>query len=128
MQSSITNGIEVSVTPSYETGHSDVDKDKYIFSYKVRIQNLSGETVQLLYRKWRIFDVNGTVRQVEGEGVVGQQPVLGPGDSHEYQSWCPLMSPMGYMEGSFQMMSKNDNKTIDVKIPRFELIAPFAMN
>ena len=105
-----------------------MDKDKYIFSYKIRIQNLSGETVQLLYRRWKIFDVNGTVRQVEGEGVVGEQPILAPGDVHEYQSWCPLMSPMGYMEGSFQMVSKNDGQAIDAKVPRFLLIAPFTMN
>ena len=128
MQSSITNGIEVSVIPNYERSHSKVDEDKYIFSYRIRIQNLSSETVQLLYRHWRIFDANGTVREVEGEGVVGQQPVIGPGDVHEYQSWCPLMSPMGYMEGSFRMVTKGDRYTINVKIPRFLLIAPFVLN
>lgn len=128
MESLITNGIRVSVEAQFEPNYSDLNVDKYVFSYHVTIQNLSNDTVQLLTRHWKIFDMAGSIREVEGEGVVGQQPVLRPGESHEYQSWCPLTTPLGFMEGSFQMEVYGADDTMEVRIPRFELTVPFALN
>ena len=128
MESLITKGIRVSVEAQFEPDYSDLNVDKYVFSYRVHIQNLSNDTVQLLSRKWKIFDMAGTIREVEGEGVVGQQPVLRPGESHEYQSWCPLSTPMGYMEGKFFMEVYGQDEPLEVRVPRFKLTAPFAMN
>ena len=128
MESLITKGIRVSVAAQFEPDYSDLNVDKYVFSYRVHIQNQSNDTVQLLSRHWKIFDMSGIIREVEGEGVVGQQPVLRPGESHEYQSWCPLSTPMGYMEGTFFMEIYGQDEPLKVGIPRFKLTAPFAMN
>lgn len=123
-----TKGIRVSVTPRFEMDYSDTSNDKYVFAYRVVIENRSAKPVQLMARHWKIFDMGGIVREVKGEGVVGQQPVLQPGESHEYESWCPLTAPVGYMEGSYLMHDMVEDKNFEAAIPRFELVAPFAMN
>src|SRR5690606_15765146 len=95
----------------------------YVFTYKAAIENHSNLTVQLIRRKWEIFDAGQTFKLVEGEGVVGQQPVLEPGDVHRYVSGCNLRSGLGKMRGSYFMEKLIDGKLIEVKIPEFQLIA-----
>jgi ApaG protein len=92
------------------------------------IENLSDYSVQLISRHWNIFDSNGTKREVEGDGVVGQQPVIVPGEMHEYVSGCNLQTEMGTMEGSYEMKRLVDNTSLIVQIPKFELITPYRLN
>ena len=127
MNTQITHDIRVSVNIFYQDQYSQPQNDKFFFAYKVRIENNSAETVQLLSRRWQIFDSNNISRKVEGEGVVGEQPVLNPGDAHEYVSWCNLETEMGKMEGSY-LMQKEDNRRFRVRIPEFHLIAAYRMN
>ncbi len=127
MNTQITHDIRVSVNIFYQDQYSQPQNDKFFFAYKVRIENNSAETVQLLSRRWQIFDSNNISRKVEGEGVVGEQPVLNPGDAHEYVSWCNLKTEMGKMEGSY-LMQKKDNRRFRVRIPEFHLIAAYRLN
>src|SRR5476651_1844881 len=99
-----------------------------MFAYKVNIENMGNYAVRLLTRHWYIFDSNGAKREVEGEGVVGLQPVIEPGKSHEYVSGCNLKTDMGSMKGEYQMMRLIDDVLFDVKIPEFYLIAPYKLN
>jgi len=128
METLITNGIRVSVETQYQPTYSRPLELKYIFSYHITIENLSSETVQLLRREWEIFDSNGVIRQVEGEGVIGKQPVLAPGESHQYASWSPLTTEMGKMSGAYIFRRDVDNHEFRVNIPDFRLIAPFKLN
>ena len=128
MNTLITDGIEVSVEAFYQRDYSRPAKKRFVFSYRVRIFNFRDDTVQLLRRKWHIFDSAGFIREVEGEGVIGEQPVIPPEGSHEYESWCPLTTPIGKMDGSFLMVSQKDNEKFSVVIPEFRLIAPFKLN
>ena len=100
----------------------------YVFTYRISIENNSQHTVQLLRRHWYIHDANTLVREVEGEGVVGQQPVLEAGESHEYVSGCNLKSGMGKMYGNYLMERVIDGKKFKVKIPEFTMFAPFKLN
>ena len=99
-----------------------------MFAYHITIENLSSHPVQLLRRHWVIYDSSGSKRQIDGEGVVGLQPIIAPGEQHDYVSGCNLKSEIGYMEGSYQMLREIDGQVFDVHIPRFSLIAPFRMN
>lgn len=128
LKSLITNDIRVTVAPRFEPDYSDLSSGRYVFSYRIEIENLSGRAVQLLYRHWNIVDSSGMFRKVQGEGVVGQQPVLQPGESYEYMSWCPIHTPIGTMEGTFEMQYLGTNVSFDVKVPRFALTAPFVLN
>ena len=128
METLITKGIRVSVENSYQPQYSNPLAHKYIFAYRVTIENLSPATVQLLRRQWEIIDSNGVHRQVEGEGVIGQQPILDPGETHQYVSWCHLNTGMGRMNGAYQMQDKYSQEVFSVKIPVFDLVAPFQMN
>ncbi|MCB0652413.1 MAG: Co2+/Mg2+ efflux protein ApaG [Saprospiraceae bacterium] len=128
MNTLITDGIEISVEAFYQKDYSRPSKKRYVFSYRVRIFNFREDSVQLLRRKWHIFDSAGFIREVEGEGVIGEQPILPPEGSHEYESWCPLTTPIGKMDGSFLMVSLETNETFSVLIPEFRLIAPFKLN
>jgi ApaG protein len=128
METLITKGIRVSVENSYQPQYSNPLANKYIFAYRVTIENLSPATVQLLRRQWEIIDSNGVHRQVEGEGVIGQQPILEPGETHQYVSWCHLNTGMGRMNGAYQMQDKYSEEVFFVKIPVFDLVAPFQMN
>lgn len=124
----ITEGVKISVESVYQTEYSNPENEHYMFAYRISIENLTNDSVQLLSRHWDIFDSNGTSREVEGEGVVGLQPIIAPGDSHEYMSGCNLQSDMGYMEGKYQMMREIDGIIFDVDIPRFILVAPYRLN
>lgn len=128
MTTQITDGVKVSVETTYQPQYSNPDGGHFMFAYKITIENLSEHSVQLLRRYWQIFDSNGTHREVDGEGVVGQQPIIAPGAQHTYVSGCNLKSDMGSMRGTYCMMREMDGFLFDVIIPRFELIVPHRMN
>ena len=128
METMTTQGIRISVEPFYLPHESIPIQHRYVFAYRVTILNQSSDTVQLLRRHWHIIESNGVRREVEGEGIVGVQPVLAPGESHEYTSWCPLMTDLGKMHGEFQMVRLPDKAKFSVKIPEFKLAPPFKMN
>lgn len=115
--------VSVLVEPIYLEDHSDPMEDSYLWAYKVRIKNNSKETVQLISRHWKIFDSNGNYREVKGKGVVGEQPVIEPGDEFEYTSGTPLKTSSGLMHGSYLMQSF-DGKEFEVSIPAFSLDIP----
>lgn len=128
MVAKITEGVKVSVETTYQPEYSNPANEHFMFAYKIQIENLSDYSVQLMRRHWNIFDSNGTKREVDGEGVVGLQPILEPGQHHEYVSGCNLKTDMGNMGGTYQMKRLVDNELFDVKIPQFALIAPFKLN
>lgn len=128
MQTAITQGIRVSVESFYQPAYSKPLAGEFVHAYRVTIENLTGETVQLMRRCWQIWDSNGIWREVEGEGVVGQQPILEPLQQHQYVSGCPLRTEIGKMYGHFTMQRLSDSGTFDVTIPVFELVAPFKYN
>jgi ApaG protein len=123
----VTDDIRVEVRSRYLAEHSDPDSGRWVFGYAVRITNESERTVKLLSRHWLITDGEGKIEEVRGPGVVGAQPVLRPGDSHEYTSFCPLSTPVGTMEGSYQMTA-DDRGLFDVEVGRFPLFQPNAIN
>ena len=126
MVTSITHGIKVSVETFFQANYSN--KGEFIFAYRVTIENKSESTFQLLRRHWHIFDAIGVWREVEGEGVVGETPVIEPGQLHQYVSGCHLIAPVGKMKGTYLMERKSDGEHFDVTIPEFEMIAPFLLN
>lgn len=126
MVQQVTKGIKVSVETQFEgTIYKDQQK-QYAFSYRVIIENQSNFQVKLTSRYWIIKDALNNVEIVEGKGVIGLQPVIEPGDKHEYNSGCLLVSPIGSMQGYYKMISQE--KEIKANIPLFKLSAPFAMN
>ena len=127
MSDTTTMGIRVLVTPSYLPEASAPERGAYLFSYRIRITNHGDGVVQLLRRHWTITDGNGRVEEVDGAGVVGETPVLRPGVSFEYTSFCPLPTPFGTMRGSYLMRAEGGDR-FDVAIAQFSLIAPQAVN
>ena len=123
MYSETTRSIRIAVEPFYVADQSEPDKARWVFGYRVRIENGSRETVQLLTRHWRITDGRGHVVEVRGEGVVGEQPLLEPGECFQYTSGTPLPTPTGIMAGSYQMIT-GQGERFDVTIPAFSLDAP----
>lgn len=128
MIAKITEGVKVSVETLYQAEYSNPANEHYMFAYKIKIENLSDYSVQLLTRHWYIFDSNSTHRAIEGEGVVGLQPVIEPGQSHEYVSACNLKTDIGSMKGTFEMKRLADQTDLVINIPEFLLIAPFKLN
>lgn len=128
MQSLTTHKVKISVENKYQPEHSDPMQNKFVFSYLIHIENLGEGTIQLLRRRWVITDSCGLVREVEGEGVVGQQPVLKPGETYRYSSWCQLFNSIGKMQGHYLMVKVAGNKKFKVSIPEFHLVAPFVLN
>ena len=118
-----TRSIEVSVEPFFLDDQSSPDESHYVWAYHVSIRNLGGETVQLLNRYWQITDGLGRVQEVRGPGVVGEQPVLKPGESFEYTSGCPLSTPSGIMVGSYEMATPAGER-FDIRVPAFSLDSP----
>ncbi len=123
MYSEITKSIRVTVVPAFLDEHSSPEDDKYVWAYEVRIENLGEETVQLINRYWSITNSLGQTQTVRGPGVVGEQPILKPGEYFEYTSGTPLSTPSGLMMGTYQM-ENNDGKLFDVSIPAFSLDSP----
>ncbi len=117
-----TDGIRIAVRPQFLPGHSSEERQQFVFAYFVRIENVGRRTVQLLSRYWHIHDDIGEDNEVAGEGVVGEQPTIEPGGVHEYNSFCILKAPGGYMEGSYRFRAMDDT-LFDAVIPRFELSA-----
>ena len=128
MATRVTHKIKISVESQYQELYSRPEQRQFYFSYHIRIENTSDYTVQLMRRHWYIFDASGTGSEVEGEGVVGQQPVLKPGDVYEYESACNLNSEIGSMHGTYLFVREADGGSFEVQIPRFELIASFRLN
>jgi len=128
MVTKITDGVKISVETIYQPEYSNPANEHFMFAYRINIENLTEYSVQLLNRHWIIFDSNGTKREVEGEGVVGLQPVIEPGNHHEYVSGCNLKTDMGSMKGSYEMIRIVDGQKFKVNIPEFQLIAPYKLN
>lgn len=118
----ITDGIRVTVRPTYLPEQSIPDQQQFVFSYNVRIENVGSQSAQLLSRRWRIHDSIGEDTEVAGDGVVGEQPLIVPGGVHEYQSFCVLKSANGFMEGEYRLV-RADSTRFDAVIPRFTLAA-----
>jgi ApaG protein len=123
MYSAVTREIRVQVEPVYLDDQSEPDNAQYVWAYRVQIENEGTETVQLLTRYWHITDGMGRVQEVRGAGVVGEQPVLNPGESYEYTSGTPLPTPSGIMKGSYQMSTPSGDK-FDIEVPAFSLDCP----
>ena len=119
--------IVVTVTPEYAPEHSDPEQGRFVFIYYIRIQNKGEQAVQLVSRHWLITDAKGKVEEVRGDGVVGEQPVLAPGDEHDYNSFCVLETNVGCMQGSYVMLGE-DGRYFDSPIPAFTLAVPGALN
>ena len=115
-----TDGIRITVRPVYLPERSQPLRAQFVFAYFVRIENVGGQSAQLRSRRWLIHDSIGEETVVEGEGVVGEQPILAPGQLHEYQSFCVLKSPQGYMEGEYRFL-RADGTGFNAAIPRFQL-------
>ncbi|MFN8309489.1 MAG: Co2+/Mg2+ efflux protein ApaG [Chitinophagales bacterium] len=128
MVSEITAGIEVIVETTYQEQHSVPEAHEFVFSYKIHIQNHNEFTVQLLRRRWEIVNAVGELEVIEGEGVVGRQPVLYANESHEYISGCRLLTAQGRMRGKYYFQNKITGDHFEVNIPEFRLEAPFSLN
>ena len=118
-----TDGVTVRVSVSYLSDQSEPRRGRWFWAYHIRIENERDTTVQLLTRHWVITDGRGARHSVEGEGVVGEQPVIAPGASFDYVSGCPLATPTGSMQGSYRMIGE-DGALLEIMIPPFTLIAP----
>jgi ApaG protein len=123
MYRAVTHDIAVSVEPVYLDGQSEPDAGRFVWAYHIVIENSSNRTVQLQSRYWRIVDQNGRIEEVRGPGVVGEQPILNPGDSYSYSSGCPLTTPSGTMVGRYQMRDES-GRDFEIDIPAFSLDVP----
>ena len=122
-----TRGVHVRVEPQFDPERSDPTQDHWFFLYTVTITNQGEETVQLLRRHWIITDGEGQVEEVRGPGVVGDQPVLQPGESYPYTSGCPLTTAFGFMHGTYQMVTA-DGDEFDAEVAQFELSEPYSVH
>ena len=124
MYTKTTKKISITVNPYFLEDQSEPDDQHYVWAYQVTINNLSKDVVQLKNRYWKIIDSNGSKQEVSGEGVVGEQPVLNPGEKFEYTSGTPLNTPSGFMEGHY-LMEKKNGSIFEASIPQFSLDSPF---
>jgi len=123
-----TRSIQVSVRSFFLPDQSKPDEGKFFWAYQVRIENKGAEKVQLLRRTWKITDARGRTQQVHGDGVIGKQPLLGPGEAFEYTSGTPLDTPSGIMQGAYHMTVADTGEAFDVGIPTFSLDSPHQEN
>ena len=128
MVSKISAGIKVSVETYYQPEYSNPLNSEYMFAYRITIENSNIFPVKLLSRHWFIYDSSNNMREVEGEGVVGVQPVIASGASYQYISGCNLRSEIGKMNGTYMLENVHNRKTFEVTIPSFELQVPFKLN
>ncbi len=128
METKTTNGVKVSVETFYQPKYSRPLYSEFAFAYRITIENCSDSTIQLLKRKLYIFDSNSDYSTVEGEGVVGQFPVIEPNSTYQYVSGCHLKSELGKMVGKYVFLNKTTSKTFKVKVPKFSLISPLKLN
>tara|TARA_Y100000590_G_scaffold405344_1_gene493573 strand:+ start:1610 stop:2002 length:393 start_codon:yes stop_codon:yes gene_type:complete len=127
MFSKTTNNINISVKPYYLEDQSIPEEHHYVWAYQITINNLGNETVQLKERYWEITESNGSKKEVKGAGVIGEQPILKPGEKYEYTSGAPLTTPSGFMEGHYKMETKEGNK-FSASVPLFSLDSPHSPN
>ncbi|HEX7087357.1 MAG TPA: Co2+/Mg2+ efflux protein ApaG [Vicinamibacterales bacterium] len=127
MSDTTTRGIRVQVRTQYLADRSSPREGQYLFAYHIRISNDGDETAQLISREWIISDADGRIERVQGPGVVGETPVLAPGDAFEYTSFCPLKTPVGSMHGTYQMVTASGDR-FDAVIAPFTLAIPNALN
>jgi len=128
MVSLISKGVEISVETFYQPDYSNPLQSEFMFAYRITIENHNSFPVKLHRRHWYIFDSNGTNREVEGEGVVGVQPVLLPGEKYQYVSGCNLRTEIGKMYGVYEMEDLNSKRLFEVNIPAFEMFVPYKNN
>lgn len=128
MSTEVTAGIKVTVETIFQPTHSNPVQHHYVFAYRITISNESEESIKLKRRHWYIIDSDNARREVEGEGVVGEQPVIEPGQLYRYVSGCNLNTEIGKMYGTYLMERLSDNKMFYVKIPEFRMIVPSKMN
>lgn len=128
MITQVTSGIKVSVEVFYRPDQSNANESQHIFAYRITITNNSEYSIRLSRRNWFILDSNATNRQVEGEGVVGEKPIIGTGENYQYISGCNLESEIGKMHGSYLMERLIDGKQFNVRIPEFQLVVPYKLN
>lgn len=124
----ITEGVNITVEVFYNREQSNPLSNEFTFAYKISIDNYANFPIKLLRRYWKIIDSNGSIREVEGDGVVGQQPVLEPGESFQYMSGASIRTEIGKMYGRYQMENMLNKKLFDVNIPEFDLISPHKLN
>lgn len=127
MSDTTTHGIRVQVESLYDENRSAPQESYYFFAYHVRISNVGSEPAQLLSREWIITDATGYQQRVQGPGVVGEQPLLAPGEAFEYTSFCPISTPVGSMHGSYRMVRDN-GEAFDAVIAPFSLAVPNSVN
>ena len=120
-----TRGIRVEVRPLFLDDQSAPDEGRFVWAYRVRVENRGRETVQLLRRTWRITDAHGRVQLVHGDGVVGERPTLEPGEAFEYTSGTPLDTPSGFMTGQYHFVVTTSGEPFDAAIPLFSLDSPY---
>ena len=128
MVQQVTKGIKISITTKFEGNRYQNSKVYYAFSYSITIENQSSDTVQLLSRRWNIFDSLNDLEMIEGEGVVGKKPILKPKETYTYSSHCFLASPIGAMNGHYNMINFTTSKKFKVGIPTFQLMLPSTFN
>jgi ApaG protein len=127
LSEAVTHNVSVEVLSQYSAESSHPLQGEWVFQYTVRITNKGAETVQLISRHWIITDAAEDVSEVRGPGVVGEQPVLAPGESFQYSSWCPLKTPMGTMRGTYQMI-RSSGEQFDIEIAPFALKARYTVH
>lgn len=128
MNSIISKGVQVSVETFYQPDYSNPVQSEFMFAYRITLENHNSFPVKLHRRNWQIFDSNGSHREVEGEGVVGVQPTIKPGETYQYVSGCNLRTEMGKMKGTYQMENLDSKQMFRVDIPSFEMIVPMKYN
>jgi ApaG protein len=128
MISKISEGVEITVETFYQAGYSNQANNEFMFAYKIIIENHNNFSIQLLTRHWTIYDSNAEQREVDGEGVVGLQPILKKGEIFSYVSGCNLKTEMGKMQGYYTMQNLNNHNMFRVKIPAFNMILPAKLN
>ncbi|MFM2359395.1 MAG: Co2+/Mg2+ efflux protein ApaG [Bacteroidota bacterium] len=128
MISKISEGVTIMVETFYQTDYSNPVNQEFMFAYRITIENNNHFPVKLLRRHWHIIEGSGLRREVEGEGVIGLQPLIEPGRSYQYISGCNLRSEIGGMHGTYTMLNLHTKREFKVTIPRFEMIVPFKMN
>jgi ApaG protein len=124
MYTRTTRNIRIHVLPQFLEGQSRPDEAKFVWAYTITVENQGAEIVTLLSRYWKITDAFGRVQELRGDGVVGEQPTLKPGENFQYTSGCPLSTPNGFMVGSYHMKNQH-GETFEVEVPAFSLDSPY---
>lgn len=128
MTTALTSGILISVDSRYEERFSNPSAGLFLFSYGIHIENRNSYPIKLLSRYWKIVDSNSRIREVRGEGVIGEQPIIAPGESYSYRSSSDFKTDMGKMHGYYTMQNLESNFIFDVVIPEFILTVPYRLN